>query len=192
MKLRLLPFLLTYSLAANRNEVIHHHHYYYSDANSESEEGLPHGAYPLMADVGFRPFSFGQGNQGLYADQSFFFSFPFETRLLVTDCFCGGDRFILHDYSTLSGEYPVTEGCELANVTCNFFSEDPQVCAFSEGWCASRWIRLARGYHNLTIEILTSPFLSGTGYLILQSLTPDGEPSCEPFCYYGIENGFRR
>lgn len=127
----------------------------------------------LLADVGFYSFSFGQGNRGLFADQSFFFSNPSGdgVRLIVTDCYCTGDKFLGFVVSSTNGVGIVNAlaFCE-ADPLCRLYSEDPLQCLYGGGWCNGETFVTQPGTYNVSIQIGASPFERGTGFVLLQSL----------------------
>lgn len=161
-------------------------------SSSSSDDKPKYESVQLIPDVGYFTFTFGEGNSGNYAYQSFFFSLPTPAQFQVTDCFCGGDRFIVHDMVG-GATYAAVQPCDAANLSCNFYSQVPYECmTAAAGWCKSGWVNLPAGFHNLTIEIVTAPFLSGTGFIILQSLCTVANtpvPCCsltDTGCEYGV------
>lgn len=158
------------------------------------KEKRMNGQLNLPVDGGFYPWDFGFGNAGEIAQDYFVFQTDTPSLLQLSDCFCAGDRFIAH-LVELDEQYdpidiPMNQGCDQANASCNIYSTVPQECYSQSGWCKGKPTVIPAGYWNLTFEILTSPFLGGTGFALLQSLCPADEgltPCCLQAgfpCYY--------
>lgn len=180
------------SSSSNVYEVIRKKPIRNHSSSSSSDDAPKYESVQLIPDVGYYTFTFGEGNSGNYAYQSFFFSLPTSAQVLVTDCFCGGDRFIVHDVVT-GATINALQSCDTANLSCNFYSQTPYECmTATTGWCKTAWTTLTAGFHNLTIEIVTAPFLSGTGFIILQSMCTASNvlvPCCsllDTGCEYGV------
>ena len=140
----------------------------YSSSSTEDHILVNNQPIQIVEDAGFYKFDFGEGNSGNFARQSFYFSNPLFTQVRLFDCYESGDKFLLHDSLSLL-TYPATAGCD--SLPFRYHSSDPVECMAGMGmWCNTGWIILTPGYHNLTIEIVTSPYLGGVGFIILQQL----------------------
>jgi hypothetical protein len=142
----------------------------------------------LINDVGFFSFNYGLGNAGTAAFESFYFNYPYGTRIQFVDCFCAGDKYIIQsqvDATTISAD-----ACPVFDLSCppSLYRKQPLDCLLNANWCKSSSVLVDPGFRNYTIEIKVSPFLAGTGFVILQqdcdgvaccTLTPQG-------CEYSI------
>ena len=126
----------------------------------------------LLSDVGFYSFTFGGGNGGAFASQSFYFNLNSFSYLTITDCYCTGDRFFV--YIDGIPTFSALAGCDSPDPLCTVYSEDPEECAFGADsrWCSGSNLMTYSGLVNVTIQVATSPFGSGMGFLLLQQACP--------------------
>lgn len=138
----------------------------------------------LMPDLGWYSFFFDLGNSGRYAMQTFYFNLPLPSRLVLTDCYCGGDSFVAYEsYDSYNRIIDASyEGCQGANEACNYYNTDPNFCVGNVGWCSGYSDIIYPGFHNITIMIAKSPFRAGTGFIRLQTMCDDPDLGWVPCC----------
>jgi len=102
----------------------------------------------------------------------FTFSSGTDTILRITDDFCRGDQFKVFD-GTIE---PVVIGTTLfvPTVPCSGTGQDEQgpAAAFLDPTYSSGAFRLPAGSHAITIQVITSPFFGGRGYIRIDSPVP--------------------
>lgn len=120
----------------------------------------------MLHDVGFYQFAFG--NYGTFGFARFNFDLHHYSLLTVVDGFCEGDNFLIWDNGVPL--FNTTQGC-IGEVTgtCNFYQPVPQL-ALEDGAHCYGTIVLPPGPHNITIEILNSPFTGGSAFTMLQKI----------------------
>lgn len=122
----------------------------------------------LQLDAGFYPFNFGVGNAGLNAFSSFFFTTPVSFRVILTDCFCTGDSFMLLNNGVQVALF--NEDCLINDNQCSFYSTNPREC-LSGAWCGGYYDFFGPpSFFNFTIRVLTSPYQAGSGYIGVQQI----------------------
>ena len=168
-----------HAMILEKNHLKHHSS---SSSSSSRQSNCQHN---LIPDVGLYPFRFGRGNAGLFSPDTFFFLATGDgVQLLVTDCFCPGDKFVIFDNGTPIGgaaNAGVTDG------TCQVYEDQPLNCLAS--WEYSHLVmQLPAGPHNITIMAAFSPFNGGTGFIGLEAVDSFDGPLCGMNCNYSIYN----
>lgn len=120
----------------------------------------------MQHDVGFYQFAFG--NAETFGFARFNFELHHYSLFTLTDGFCEGDTFLIWDhgiplFTPTSACPPVSAG------TCDFYQPVPSL-AIDDGQHCNGNIVLPPGAHNITIEVLNSPFTGGSAFAMLQKL----------------------
>ena len=171
----------------------HHHHnnnhnlkpiHSSSSSSSSDDERWQYQSINIQPDVGFYSFYYGPGNTGNYAYQSFYFNLPYDVIVTVLDCFCAGDKYVVHDNASTNNALT----CNPFNINCPINYKQPLDCLLdTANYCRSVFVANGGAYHNVSVEIALNPFLAGTGFISIQR-SCSGVPCCVSpgTCEYGI------
>ena len=115
----------------------------------------------ILLDVGWYQFAFG--NAATFAFQSFHFRSDDFTAVTVTDAYCEGDAFLIYDQSIPL--VPTYWNCPyIITPICQFNVPNPTLAVFDGEHCLGG-SNLNPGHHNITIEVLNSPYTGGAGFV---------------------------
>lgn len=145
---------------------------------------------------GYYPFLFGNAGTNVHFDFHYYSAYP--TILSVFDCFCPGDFFQYYDNNIYVGDtsngvsycqafaecfncedpdaVPECNDCDIETnpTVCYDHSIGGDSCEYT--FCGSTAILLP-GYHNISLQTLTSCFSAGTAFIRVDKacVTPDGD-----------------
>lgn len=170
-----------------------------SSSDSSSECGLEH--IRIVPDGGFYPFSFQVPYEPIAQD--FYFKSDKLTILTVLDCFCQGDAFHFYDNGMLIGM--TNDFCQILTTpppdpfTCDAYGpvlSTPHECFNSENYCRGSAFLLP-GFHNISLQTISSPFTGGTAFLRVDAACQTADNELVACCtlpggqmYTGMAPGF--
>jgi hypothetical protein len=139
--------------------------------SNSTGSGTP-GDPALVVNTGWQEFDW-VGGDGTFAVQDFTFVNNTPQVVTVTDALCPGDRFAIYDNGVFvaNTSVPGESSCAVPDFT---FSPDQ---AYADNNFSHGVIVFGAGSHDITIQAITSPFASGSGFIRLDPFdtTP---PSC--------------
>lgn len=105
-------------------------------------------------------FFFGPANTTV--PDHFVFFLDRRAKLLITDAFCRGDRFAVLDNNVCLGRTSIPPPPD----NCTTYTLDPRRAFRDPNWSSASF-ELGKGWHNISIKVLTSPYCAGGAFIQL-------------------------